>query len=118
MPEQVVYVDRFQLQAGRSEDFKRFATEVAAFVEENEPGVTSFNYYLDQDGARGTALFVFADADAMDVHLGLLSSRFQEGYELLSATEIELLGHPSERATQMAASYNASIKTKIAGFTR
>ena len=118
MSEQVAYVDRFQLREGKLEDFGRYATELAAFVQESEPGVTSFNYYIDDDGVRGTALFVFSNADSLDRHLELVSSRFQEGYELLSATEIELLGQPSDRAMAMAASFNAVLKTKVAGFSR
>ena len=118
MSEQVAYVDRFQLREGKLEDFGRYATELAAFVHESEPGVTSFNYYIDEDGVKGTALFVFSNAEALDRHLGVASSRFQEGYELVHATEIELLGQPSDRAIAMAASFNAILKTKIAGFSR
>ncbi len=87
-------------------------------MQEREPGVISFNYYTDEHGAAGTALFVFSSADALDRHLDLVSSRFQEGYELLSATEIELLGQPSDRAVAMATSFNASLRTKLAGFSR
>jgi quinol monooxygenase YgiN len=118
MSDQVIYVDRFQLREGKLEDFKRYATGMAEFVEKNEPGVVSFNYFVGDDGAAGTAVFLFSDADALDAHLQLASSRFQEGYELLSATEIELLGRPSDQAIQMAASFNASVKTKLAGFSR
>lgn len=92
MSDHVIDVDRFQLREGRLEDFKRYAAEMAAFVEQNEPGALSFNYYVDEDGASGTAVVVFSDADALDLHLDLAGSRFREGYELLSATEIELLG--------------------------
>jgi quinol monooxygenase YgiN len=118
MSDHVIYVDRFQLREGKSADFKTYATEMAEFVEKNEPGVLSFNYYVDEDGVRGTAVFVFSDAEAMDVHLDLASSRFQEGYELLSATDIELLGRPSDRAIELATSFNANLKTKLAGFSR
>jgi quinol monooxygenase YgiN len=118
MSDEVVYVDRFQLREGRLDDFKRYATEVTAFVEENEPGVISFSYYVDEEGSRGTAIFVFSDADALDLHLDLVSSRFQKGYELLSAADIELLGQPSDRAIQMGKSFNARVKTKLAGFSR
>jgi quinol monooxygenase YgiN len=118
MSDQVIYVDRFQLREGKLEGFKRYATEMAEFVEKNEPGAISFNYYLDDDGASGTAVFVFSDAEALDHHLNLASSRFQEGYELVSGTEIELLGRPSERAIEMAASFNAIVKSLLAGFSR
>ncbi len=118
MSEHVVYVDRFQIRQGSLADFKRYATEMAELVEENEPGALSFNYYVDEDGASGTAVFVFSDAEALDAHLDLAASRFQEGYELLSATEIEVLGRPSYRAIELARSFNAGLKTRLAGFSR
>ena len=118
MSEHVIYVDRFTLREGKLDAFKSYATEMAEFVEKNEPKVLSFNYYVDQDGAGGTAVCVFSDAEALDVHLDLASSRFQEGYELLSATEIEVLGRPSERTAELAKSFGAALKTKLAGFNR
>jgi quinol monooxygenase YgiN len=118
MSEHVIYVDRFQIREGRLADFKRYAAEMAELVERNEPGALSFTYYLDEDGASGTAVFVFSDAEALDAHLDLAAPRFQEGYELLSATEIELLGHPSDRAIELARSFSAGLKTKLAGFNR
>ena len=118
MSDQVIYVDRFQVADGRLEDFKRYAAEVAAFVEADEPAVRSYHYYMDGDGGTGTAVFVFADADALDRHLDLVSARFQEGYELLRASDIELLGRPSERAAAMAATFGGRVKDSIAGFSR
>jgi hypothetical protein len=114
----LVYVDRFQLREGALEAFKEYATEMSEFVEKNEPGVVSFNYFMDDDGINGTAVFVFSGAPDLDKHLELAGSRFQEGYQLLKGTEIELLGRPSEPAVQMAASFNASVKGKLAGFSR
>ncbi len=118
MPDHVVYIDRFEIRDGKLEDFERYANGMASFVEEQEPGALSFNYYLNEDGTAGTAVFVFSNADALDAHLNLASSRFQQGYELLSATEIELLGTPSKGAVELAKSFNASIKRKLAGFGR
>ena len=118
MAEEVVYVDRFQIREGKTEDFKRYASQLTEFVENNEPGVASFNFYLDRDGLNGTAVFIFSDAEALDRHLELASSRFQEGYELLSHTEIDLLGKPSPGAIEMGQAFNASVKSPMAGFSR
>lgn len=118
MAEEVVYVDRFQIREGKTEDFKRYASQLTEFVEGNEPGVASFNFYLDSDGVNGTAVFVFSDAEALDRHLDLASSRFQEGYELLSHAEIDLLGQPSRRAIEMGQAFNARVKSPVAGFSR
>lgn len=116
---QVVYLDRFRILEGKLEDFKRYANDMAEFVDKNEPRVISFNYYVDEDGNEGTAVFVFSDAEAVDLHLDLASSRFQEGAELLGATDIELLGRPSDRAREMAESFGAKVRTQLlAGFSR
>jgi quinol monooxygenase YgiN len=118
MGAEVIYVDHFGVQEGKTEAFKRYATEMAGFVDKNEPGVTFFNYYLDDSGLGGTAVFIFADAEALDRHLDLVSSKFQEGYEVLSAADIELLGRPSDRAIEMGKAFNASLKSHVAGFSR
>jgi hypothetical protein len=119
MSDQVIYLDRFRIRQGRLEDFKRYAEEIAQIVEEKEPGAVSFGYYIQENSLEGTAVFVFSGSQALDLHIDLLSERFQEGYELLSGSEIELLGQASDRATQMARTFNASIKTQLlAGFNR
>jgi quinol monooxygenase YgiN len=119
MSDQVVYVDRFTVREGRLEDFRRYASEMTELVKVKEPETKSFNYYIDDEGREGTAVFVFANADAADFHLGVASDKFQEGAELLSSTDIELLGPASDRAAQMAKAFGANIKTgSLAGFAR
>ena len=118
MPEPVVYVDRFQIRDGKLERFREYASEMAKLVEAEEPDAVSYNYYVDEEGMRGTAIFIFANAEALDAHIELMSSKWQEGVELLGATEIELLGQPSEQAAAMARSFGGHVKNKLAGFSR
>lgn len=118
MSGQVVYVDRFTVREGQLEDFKRYAAEMADFVKSSEPGVVSFNYYLDEAAGKGTALFIFSDAAALDVHLDVASPRFQQGYQLLASADIELLGQPSARAADVARGFNAALKPQAIGFSR
>lgn len=118
MSDPVAYVDRFELVAGKSKEFERYSEEMAQLVEAKEPGAIFFNYYIDDSGTKGTALFVFSDAAALDDHLEVAGPKFQEGAELLKAMDIEILGRPSERAADLARSFNATMKAKIAGFRR
>ncbi len=118
MSDSVVYVDRFELHPGKTAEFARYAQDMTQLVQENEPGAVSFSYYIDEGGTKGTALFIFRDADALDHHLELASAKFQEGIELLKAMDIELLGRPSEGAVELARSFNATVKAKLAGFSR
>jgi hypothetical protein len=50
MSDQVVYLDRFQIREGKLDDFKRYAEGYSEFVEKNEPGVISFNFYIEDGG--------------------------------------------------------------------
>ena len=119
MADQVVYVDRFVIRDGELENFRRYAAEMAQLVQAKEPEALSYHYYVDEQSGAGTAIFTFTDAAALDKHLDVMMSHFQQGAEHLSSTEIELLGQPSERAAQMAATYGGTVKPSLlAGFSR
>jgi quinol monooxygenase YgiN len=111
-----VYVDRFVIRHGELETFRRYAAEMAQLVHAEE---LSYHYYVDEQSGAGTAIFTFTDAPALDKHLDVMMSHFQEGAKHLSSTEIELLGQPSERAAHMAAMYGGTVKPSLlAGFSR
>jgi quinol monooxygenase YgiN len=118
MAEHVIYVDRFRLREGALQKFELYANDMADFVKNNEPEVLSFEYFVDANGETGTAVFVFVDADALDLHLDLASSKFQETAGLVEAAEIELLGRPSDRAAELTRSFGGTTRTKLAGFSR
>lgn len=118
MSERVIYVDRFQINEGKLDELRRYAADIAAIAEEQVQGVLSFHYYVDDAGERGTALIVFADAQALDQYLAAASAQFQRGLELVSSNEIELLGEPSHQAADAANGYGGRVLPEIAGFDR
>jgi hypothetical protein len=118
MNEQVIYIDHFELREGKLEDFRRYATEMTALVEKDQPGVSSFSYYMNEDGEGGTAVFVFSNPDSLDRYLDVASSKFQEGADLLSGAKIELLGPASDRAVASARTFGGTVKTEFVGFAR
>jgi hypothetical protein len=64
------------------------------FVEENEPGVLSVNYCLDEDRANGTAVLSSRRGGiGPPPRSGQLPGR--EGYEFLSAADISSWGAPA-----------------------
>jgi quinol monooxygenase YgiN len=118
MTNQVVFLDRFEVADGKSKEFQQYAKEMVDLVREQEPGATSYGWYLDQDGTRGTAVFVFVDAASFDRYLDLASPRFRHGVDLTTSTDIELLGLASDRAKEMAKAFNATLKTELVGLRR
>lgn len=119
MSDQIIYLSRWKILDGKLESFEKYAKEIADIVEKEEPGAISFSYFVDEDRKRGTAVFLFSSAEALDIHLDLLAPRFEEGYQYISGTDVEILGRPSKKAAEMAASFGAKFKNQqVAGFTR
>ena len=118
MSDRVIYLDRFQLREGKFTTSRGTQRRWQNSWRRPSPGHSPSTTSWIGMGLGVRPIFVFSDAEAMDLRLDLASSRFQEGSELLSATEIELLGRPSDRAIELARSFNASLKPKLAGFSR
>jgi hypothetical protein len=87
-------------------------------VRDKVPGAIFCSWYFDEDGTRGTAVFAFADAAGFDRYLELASPRFRHGADLASSCDVELLGRASDRATEMAKAFNATVKTELVGLHR
>jgi len=47
-----------------------------------------------------------------------MAPKFADGAALVGAASIGLLGRPSDRAAQLARSFNGVIKSRLAGFSR
>jgi quinol monooxygenase YgiN len=117
MSSEVVFLDRFEVADGKSDELRRYAEELVDLVR-GVPGAISYGWYLDEDGRRGTSVFVFSDAVAFDRYLEVASPRFRHGVDLTSSTDIELLGRASDRASEMAKAFNATLKTEVVGMRR
>jgi quinol monooxygenase YgiN len=118
MSTQVVFVDRFEISEGKADELRRYAQDLVDLVREQVPGAIAYSWYFDEGGTRGTAVFAFADAASFDRYLELASPRFRHGVDLTSSTDVELLGRASERATDMAKAFNATLKTELVGLRR
>jgi hypothetical protein len=118
MSSEVVFVDRFEISEGKADEIRRYAQDLVDLVGEQVPGATSYSWSFGEDGTRGTAVFAFADAASFDRYLEVASPRFRHGVDLTSSTDIELLGRASDRATEMAKAFNASVKTELVGLQR
>jgi hypothetical protein len=116
--ERVVYLDRFKLRSGKLDEFRDYAEKIVEVVRESEPDTVSVDYYIDEASGEGTALLIFSTPEAMDRHIELTKDRWQEAIDLISSSQLELLGSPSEAARQLAAAYGAAQKGALVGFSR
>ena len=127
----VVYVSTWKIREGRFEAYERFHERLASVVEEMEPRVAAFLAFASDDGREVTGIHVFADAGALDRHMGVIAE--QMGVlaadmgavtDLLEPGHIEVYGTRPEQAMAMdrplqKAGLPFDVKERfIGGFTR
>ncbi|HSJ19028.1 MAG TPA: hypothetical protein VK964_00480 [Nocardioidaceae bacterium] len=97
--------------------------EVTALVEEQEPQLQSFHFYLDEDRGRAICVQVHPDAESMATHMAVIAHHLATAWDWLEpdSSVQQVLGNPPQALTDYAREFNEqldSYPTFVAGFTR
>jgi quinol monooxygenase YgiN len=101
---------------GQAEALADLATRMFANVKESEPGTTTYNWFIADDGA-----FVnedeYASAEALGVHLGSAQEKglLDEYLGLTDITAVHVLGDVDEAARGMLEAFGALHYSKTQG---
>ena len=77
MPEPIVYIDRSRIRPVKLEDLKPAIEELVQFIDEREPQLLSYGFYLDEDQSRMTVVAVHPDAASVEFHLEVGGEAFR-----------------------------------------
>lgn len=96
MPESIIYVDQSEIRDGAFEELKAAMTELAEFVDANEPQILAYNVYFSEDRTRMTVLHLHADPDSLEAHMRVAGPMFPPIGEFITLKAIDVYGRPSE----------------------
>jgi hypothetical protein len=121
-----IFIATNRLKSGALEAESRRVPELCRFIEANEPRMLSFNEYADDDGIEVSVVQVHADAESMELHMGVVREWAERAYaETLEATtSIQVYGMPSAGVLDMLsrqAGNGPSLTVRrhhLGGFTR
>jgi hypothetical protein len=75
---------------------------LAALVQEREPQLLGFDFFLNEDATEATVVQVHPDADSMLVHMQVASAHITKGTdELLETKEIQIYSAPNDAVLAM-----------------
>jgi hypothetical protein len=123
MNEPFIYIASYQIKPGHLEDARHRLRDVTTLVEEQEPRLRSFHFYLDQARERVIGVQIHPDAESMATHMAVIANHLATAWDWLdpgSSTQ-QALGVPPRVLTGYARTYNEdldSYPTFVAGFTR
>ncbi|MFJ9828710.1 hypothetical protein ACIRSU_30720 [Streptomyces sp. NPDC101160] len=121
------YVDRSDVRAGGLDELRAGMRDLAAFVEEREPRLLAYHFYLDEPAATMTVLAVHPDSASLEFHLELGGPRFRALGAHIRLRTIDVYGDPSpEAVTRLRAKAEmlggreatVTLHTHQAGFSR
>jgi hypothetical protein len=125
MTQPLVYVDRSKVREGALAQLKSAITELAWFVEENEPRLISYSVYFSEDDSEMTVVHVHGDAASLDHHMHVLGPRLGVFADLLTLSSIHIYGEPSAMALRqlhdkirLLGSGEVIVHASHAGFSR
>ena len=123
MSEPFLYIASYQVKPGHLEDARHRLRDVSALVEEQEPRLRSFHFYLDQARERVICVQIHPDAESMATHMAVIANHLATAWdwlELSSSTQ-QVLGAPPRVLTDYAQKYNERLDSYpifVAGFIR
>jgi hypothetical protein len=125
MGQPIVFISHFTVKAGKLDQVKLLAQEVATRLEAEKPQTLVFLDYLNDNGTQATFVHVFADPEAMDLHFEGADERSRSAFEIVDPNGWEVYGHPSDTAIgamrEMATSAGVPLTIHpeyMAGFVR
>ena len=121
----IVFISHFTVKAGKLDELKLLAQEVAMRLEAEKPQTLVFLDYLNDNGTQATFVHVFADPEAMDLHFEGGDERSRAAFEFMDPHGWEIYGQPSDTAIgamrEMATSAGVPLTIQpehLAGFVR
>lgn len=125
MTDPIVFVDTSEIRKGKLEELRRAMTDLAEFVEANEPDPISYEVFFTDDGRRMTVLQVHPDSVSMERHMEVARPVFAKFADLVVLRTIDIYGSPSEkvveqlrRKAELLGTATVAVHDRVAGFAR
>ena len=125
MDDFVAYLDTSEVRPGKLEELKTAMTELATFVEQNEPRIISYSVFFSQDGSTMSVLHFHPDMASLEFHMKVAGPKFPPVAPLIRMKTIEIFGRPSDdllaqlqEKARLLGSGSVIVRDIHAGFAR
>lgn len=124
MSDPILYIDRSRIRAGRLPELRVAMQALADFIEEHNPYVLSYRFFLDEDEGEMTVVAEHPDSAALVHHMDVGDEEFRKFGALLELQSISVFGSVDDAVLarlHAKAGYlggTVSVHRRQAGFTR
>jgi hypothetical protein len=123
MPDSFIFITTSTIKDGELDNVKALSTRFADLVEEQDMGLLSFHFYINDDCTRVSNVQVHRDAESIEAYLPVAQPLIAEALELTQTDAIDVFGAPGpmfQQVLRMNADQGATVRvtpSHLAGFT-
>lgn len=125
MSDPILYIDTSDIREGKLDELEAAMERLAAFIEENNPHVLSYRFFLDRDASRMTVFAAHPDSAALEFHMDVGKDEFRKFREFVELSSIAVYGDVSESVlerlhakAEMLGGATVAVHDPHAGFAR
>lgn len=101
MAEPIVYIDRSSIRPGKIRELRSAIDELVPFIEEREPQLIHYGFYLDEGSSRMTVIAVHPDPASVELHMEIGGPEFRGFASLIEMEAIEVYGPTTDRMLEL-----------------
>jgi hypothetical protein len=98
--EPIVYIDHSDIREGSLDELKAAVKRIVDFIDEREPQLITYGFYIDEEASTMTVVAVHPDSASLELHLEIGGPEFLKVAPFLKLTAIECYGRPSAKALE------------------
>ncbi|WP_052668039.1 putative quinol monooxygenase [Nitriliruptor alkaliphilus] len=125
MSEPFIFIGTHRLKEGKREAYEQHVADFARFIDEQEPQLQVFTFYLDEDAEHVSVVQVHPNAESMGLHMQIAHQHIGDAYTdyLEETVSIQVFGEPTDAVLTMMRKLAGdgvpvSIQRPFAGFDR
>lgn len=125
MNQPIIYIDQSRIREGMEDEVVAATERLSDFIEDHNPHILSYRFYVDRAEGRMTVLSVHPDSDALAFHMDVGGEEFRRFAPLLDIVSIDVYGEVTGKARKeldrKAADIGGATVTihrTVAGFSR
>jgi len=105
----IVYIDRSDVRAEHWDELKAGITRLVAFVDEHQPQMASYGFYLDEDAHTMVVVSVHPNAASLVRHVEIGGPEFKKLAPFINLRSIEVFGPLNARAVELVREKAAAL---------
>ena len=117
---QIHFRVEFTIEEDKIEEFKRLIQEMSRTVQENEPDIITYQFYLNKDNTKCIVHETYANSDAAFTHKNGIASKtiLPKIFAIAKIHRFDSYGNPSEELQKVLTSFGSQMYNLFTGFSR